>query len=132
MSRLASGAASLLLLCIANSAASVGTEPAPPTACPAFGEPSLYPASPQAASRTRLTVVDCTAASNTTKLAATTLQGVVNAGAAGAQVYLLLAAWDPFWLSTVQRRGLAPDHARVLTPPQFFAAYANAFDTVIA
>lgn len=70
-------------------------------------------------------------ASNATKLAATTLQGVVNAAPTGARVYLLQAGWDRFWLDTFRTRGLLPSNSTALTPEEFFVRFADAYDAVV-
>ena len=123
-----------LLLLAACAATGTRSTAAPP--CPRFGGPDLYPAAPAAASAATLVFVDCATASNATKLAATTLQGVLNSGSSGraASVYLLLASWDRFWLATLQKRGLLPQTAAggALTPrAQFFAANTAAFSGVV-
>jgi hypothetical protein len=108
--------------------------------CATWTEPDLYPP-PHTASATEVYAVDCTAATNATKLAAATLQGVVNSDqASGARAYLLLAAdqpsvgiagWDRFWLQTFQKRGLMPTSRTTLTPEQFFGKFADAYDAVV-
>ena len=110
------------------------------SSCPTWTEPDLYPP-PKTASASVLFVVDCTAANNATKLAATTLQGVVNADErTGARVYLLLAAdqasvgiagWDSFWLETFRTRGLVPSTITTLAPEQFFVRFADSYDAIV-
>eukprot|EP01052_Picozoa_sp_SAG31_P015808 SAG31_NODE_1026_length_10277_cov_105.479466_3_plen_403_part_00 len=100
--------------------------------CPRLGEPDLYLAPPVSTASNSLVVVDCVTAGNATKLAATTLQGVLNShGKSGANVYLLLASWDAFWLATLQQRRLLPPTGSVLTPAQFFATNAKAYTAVV-
>ena len=108
--------------------------------CATWTEPDLYPP-PHTASATEVYAVDCTAATNATKLAAATLQGVVNSDqASGARAYLLLAAdqpsvgiagWDRFWLQTFRKRSLMPTSRTTLTPEQFFGKFADAYDAVV-
>ena len=108
----------------------VSSQPQPPS-CRGWTQPDLYPV-PFSVSRSELYVVDCTGATNDTKLAATTLQGVVNAETGkGATVYMLLASWDLFWLKTMQNRGLMPPTNATLTPGQFFATFANSFNSCV-
>ena len=99
--------------------------------CPDWTQPDLYPPS-FSVSQSELFVVDCIAATNSTKLAATTLQGVVNAETRrGARVYMLLAAWDLFWLNSMQSRGLMPSTNATLTPEQFFSSFSSSFSSCV-
>ena len=126
----------LAALSFAGCSAEAGTHPRlrlvedNASSCPTWTEPDLYPR-PHSVSASSLIVVDCTSASNATKLAATTLQGVVNAVPTGARVYLLQAGWDRFWLDTFRTRGLLPSNSTALTPEEFFVRFADAYDAVV-
>ena len=99
--------------------------------CPDWTQPDLYPP-PFPVSQSEVFVVDCMEATNGTKLAATTLQGVVNAETGrGARVYMLLASWDLFWLKTMQARGLMPPTNATLTPEEFFSTFSSSFRSCV-
>ncbi len=91
------------------------------------GEPRLLfpPASPPAAV---VDVVDLRDAAPDLRLAATTLQGLVNAGDE-ASVFLLLSPTDVFWRDRLTERGHLRG-VRALTPAAFFESRASAFDRV--
>lgn len=83
------------------------------------------PSSPPAA---MVDVVDLHAATPELRLAAATLQGLVNAGEE-ASVFLLLSETDAFWRDRLTERGHLRG-VRALTPEALFASRAAAFDRV--
>ncbi|HNR30492.1 MAG TPA: GxGYxYP family putative glycoside hydrolase [Candidatus Hydrogenedentes bacterium] len=85
------------------------------------------PCSPVAAS---VDVVDFRDAPPSRRLAATTLQGLVNGGAE-ARVYLLLLPTDAFWLDRMVEKGQIRQ-VRRLAPEAFFAEYAPLVQRVYA
>ena len=96
--------------------------------CATWTQHDLFPPPAATASASELYVVDCLGATNATKLAATTLQGVINSDSSGvASVYLLLAAWDLYWLETLQARGLMPPTSATLTPTEYFLKYEGSY-----
>ena len=92
-------------------------------------EPQLLfpPASPPSA---MVDVVDLRDAEPDMRLAAATLQGLVNAGDE-ASVFLLLSASDVFWRDRLTERGHLRG-VRAMTPAAFFESHAAAFDRVYA
>jgi len=89
----------------------------------------LFPGGPPVCRN--LSVVDLSAASADVKLAATTLQGVINGrGAACSRVYLLLAAWDTYWNTTLVARGRLPANQTLLSADEYFVAFNGSFSDV--
>jgi hypothetical protein len=86
------------------------------------------PGSPPAAGG--IVAVDMSTCSEDLKLAATTLQGVVNGGA-HAEIWLALAAWDTFWLSQLELRGQVAAVQWLPDVATLFARYNASFDTAI-
>lgn len=76
-----------------------------------------------------LDVVDLRDARHELKLAAATLQGLINRGAES-RVYLLLAEWDVFWLRELEETG-AISKTNSLSPEAFFQKYRETYDSVI-
>ena len=83
------------------------------------------PSSPPAAV---VDVVDLRDATPEMRLAAITLQGLVNAGEE-ASVFLLMSNYDVFWRDRLTERGHLRG-VRALTPAAFFTSHAAAFDRV--
>ena len=77
----------------------------------------------------RLDAVDLTSAPRDTQLAATTLQGRVNAGPE-AKVYLLIGHWDAFWLAHLAAKGYIEGHD-ALTVEAYFAKYGGRYTKAI-
>ena len=76
-----------------------------------------------------LVVVDLSDASQEVKLTATTLQGLLNRQEK-AELYLLLAGWDPFWLELLESEDLV-DRVRRMSLEDTLCAYASHIKTCV-
>ncbi len=95
-------------------------------ACSVTAQPMFPAGSPPSSC---LDVVELQDAGLDLKLAATTLQGLVNRGPES-KIYLQLAEWDAFWLERLKEKGLIAE-ARTLSPVSLFEKYRDTYDRVI-
>lgn len=97
-------------------------------AAPAAADAPRWFPEPVPAARS-VAVVDVANESFGVKLAATTLQGLANRDGE-ADVYLLLADWDQFWLDDLLQRGLI-DEVRPLALEEYIEAYGHLYAGVV-
>lgn len=107
-----------LIICLASTLSAV-----------CFGEThtetAFFP--PAHPARKNITVIDMTDANLEEKLTSTTLQGLVNRQD-HAELYLLLAQWDSFWLDYIQKEGFIQGYSQIPFS-EALATYASLIQT---